>query len=488
MREVVTICIGQGGGQVGKSFWELACLEHGVQNDGTLLDEKCAGIIRTFYSESKEETWEPRTLFVDLDPEPIEALQKSAASILNPASLISGKKSAGHIFSRGRSESVRKEVLNVALDRIRALVDQCECLQSFIILNSLGGGTGSGFGSLLLESLSKNYRKPKIGFHIFPSCAESSSNFCSSSPEFSSSTLESYNAMLHAHTLTDHTDTSVVLGNTAIYDICRSSLGVTRPGYGNLNEIIGQLISASTIGSRFDSAPTVDLSETQTGLVPCPRLHFYLTSFAPITADVALPKAKLNAKVGESICDIPTRVCQLVSDYALYEEPSVLDITKAAFEAGALLVKCDPKNGMYMSCYLMYRGEVSPKDVNEAIKLQKVRDDIKFVDWCPTGMKCGIAGTRMVVTSDGTMVKTKKSVMSLVNSTAVRHVFRRLAESFDVILKKKAFLHSYLAGDIMEENEFIEARENIEDLIRDYEDCELDDDADEDEGGFSDDG
>eukprot|EP00466_Bigelowiella_natans_P020187 jgi/Bigna1/57299/fgenesh1_pm.8_\ len=454
MREVVTICIGQAGGQVGKSFWELACLEHGVQNDGTLLDEKCAGSIGTLYSESKEETWEPRTLFVDLDPEPIEALQKSAASILNPASLISGKKSAGHIFSRGRSESVRKEVLNVALDRIRALVDQCECLQSFIILNSLGGGTGSGFGSLLLESLSKNYRKPKTGFHIFPSCAESSSNFCSSSPEFSSSTLESYNAMLHAHTLTDHTDTSVVLGNTAIYDICRSSLGVTRPGYGNFNEIIGQLISASTLGSRFDSALSVDISETQTGLVPYPRLHFYLTSFAPITTD----------------------------------EPSVLDITKAAFEAGASLVKCDPKNGMYMSCFLMYRGEVSSKDVNEAIKLQKVRDDIKFVDWCPTGMKCGIAGTPMVVTSDGTMVKTKKSVMSLVSSTAVRHVFRRLAEMFDVIFKKKAFLHSYLAGDIMEENEFIEARENIEDLIRDYEDCELDDDADEDEGGFSDDG
>ena len=31
------------------------------------------------------------------------------------------------------------------------------------------------------------------------------------------------------------------------------------------------------------------------------------------------------------------------------------------------MVKCDPRNGKYMACCLLYRGDVVPKDVNAAI-------------------------------------------------------------------------------------------------------------------------
>jgi len=40
------------------------------------------------------------------------------------------------------------------LDRVRKLADQCTGLQGFLIFNAVGGGTGSGLGSLLLERLS----------------------------------------------------------------------------------------------------------------------------------------------------------------------------------------------------------------------------------------------------------------------------------------------------------------------------------------------
>jgi hypothetical protein len=54
------------------------------------------------------------------------------------------------------------------------------------------------------------------------------------------------------------------------------------------------------------------------------------------------------------------------------------------------MVKCDPRNGKYMACCLLYRGDVVPKDVNSAISAIKTKRSIQFVDWCPTGFKVGI--------------------------------------------------------------------------------------------------
>jgi tubulin alpha len=48
---------------------------------------------------------------------------------------------------------VGKEVVDLCLDSIRKLADKCTCLQDFPVFNVVGGGTGSGIGSILLERL-----------------------------------------------------------------------------------------------------------------------------------------------------------------------------------------------------------------------------------------------------------------------------------------------------------------------------------------------
>lgn len=66
--------------------------------------------------------------------------------------------------------AVGREVVDLCLDRIRKLADNCTGLQGFLVFNAVGGGTGSGLGSLLLERLSVDYgRKSKLGFTIYPS-------------------------------------------------------------------------------------------------------------------------------------------------------------------------------------------------------------------------------------------------------------------------------------------------------------------------------
>jgi hypothetical protein len=66
--------------------------------------------------------------------------------------------------------AVGKEIVDLCLDRIRKLADNCTGLQGFLVFNAVGGGTGSGLGSLLLERLSVDYgKKSKLGFTVYPS-------------------------------------------------------------------------------------------------------------------------------------------------------------------------------------------------------------------------------------------------------------------------------------------------------------------------------
>jgi len=82
--------------------------------------------------------------------------------------LITGKEDAANNYARGHY-TIGKEIVDVVLDRIRKLADQCTGLQGFLIFHSFGGGTGSGFASLLMERLSVDYgKKSKLEFAIYP--------------------------------------------------------------------------------------------------------------------------------------------------------------------------------------------------------------------------------------------------------------------------------------------------------------------------------
>ena len=53
------------------------------------------------------------------------------------------------------------------------------------------------------------------------------------------------------------------------------------------------------------------------------------------------------------------------------------------------------------------------------------------------------------------------------NSTAIQEMFRRVAEQFTSMFRRKAFLHWY-TGEGMDEMEFTEAESNMNDLVSEY--------------------
>lgn len=55
------------------------------------------------------------------------------------------------------------------MEKIRKMSEKCDGLQGFLVFHSFGGGTGSGFTSMLMEVLSVDFRKKaKLCFSIYP--------------------------------------------------------------------------------------------------------------------------------------------------------------------------------------------------------------------------------------------------------------------------------------------------------------------------------
>ncbi|VDI11550.1 Hypothetical predicted protein [Mytilus galloprovincialis] len=259
---------------MGNACWELYCLEHGIQPDGQMPSDKTIGggddSFNTFFSETGAGKHVPRAVFVDLEPTVVDEVRTGTyRQLFHPEQLVTGKEDAANNYARGHY-TIGKEIVDLVLDRIRKLADQCTGLQGFLIFHSFGGGTGSGFTSLLMERLSVDYgKKSKLEFAIYPA------------PQVSTAVVEPYNSILTTHTTLEHSDCAFMVDNEAIYDICRRNLDIERPTYTNLNRLIGQIVSSITASLRFDGALNVDLTEFQTNLVPYPRIHFPLATYAP---------------------------------------------------------------------------------------------------------------------------------------------------------------------------------------------------------------
>lgn len=64
--ELICIHIGQAGVQVGSICWELFCLEHGINPDGTV--HRLTTNSTSMFSLSQANTYVPRAMLVDTEP------------------------------------------------------------------------------------------------------------------------------------------------------------------------------------------------------------------------------------------------------------------------------------------------------------------------------------------------------------------------------------------------------------------------------------
>jgi hypothetical protein len=122
-----------------------------------------------------------------------------------------------------------------------------------------------------------------------------------------------------------------------------------------------QVISSLTASLRFDGALNVDITEFQTNLVPYPRIHFMLSSYAPVIS----------------------------AEKAYHEQLSVAEITNSAFEPASMMAKCDPRHGEYFNRVLPVFSELFWVALNgqlvTVILLFSAIPTKQTLTWCASG-------------------------------------------------------------------------------------------------------
>merc|ERR1711967_64477 len=202
------------------------------------------------------------------------------------------------------------ELIDSVLDVVRKEAEGCDCLQGFQVTHSLGGGTGSGMGTLLISKIREEYPdRQMVTFSVMPS------------PKVSDTVVEPYNATLSV-------DQLMCIDNEALYDICFRTLKLTTPTYGDLNHLVSAALSGVTCCLRFPGQLNSDLRKLAVNLIPFPRLHFFMTGFAPLTS----------------------RGSQQ------YRALTVPELTQQMFDAKNMMCAADPRHGRYLTAAALFRG------------------------------------------------------------------------------------------------------------------------------------
>merc|ERR1711990_118680 len=127
------------------------------------------------------------------------------------------------------------ELVEEVLDKIRQEIEQCDAAQGFQLFHSLGGGTGSGMGTLLLLKIRDGYPdRITSTYSVYPS------------PKVSDTVVEPYNAVLSSHQLLENSDETFIVDNEALYNISNNVLKMNAPTYTELNSLISQAMCGIT--------------------------------------------------------------------------------------------------------------------------------------------------------------------------------------------------------------------------------------------------
>merc|ERR1712025_117737 len=133
----------------------------------------------------------------------------------------------------------------------------------------------------------------------------------------------------------------------------------------------------------------------------------------------------------------------------------------------------DPRHGRYLTACSLFRGRMSTKEVDEQMLNVQNKNSSYFVERIPNNIKSSVC--------DIPPKGLKMSVTFLGNTTAIQDMFKRVAEQFTAMFRRKAFLHWY-TGEGMDEMESTEAESNMNDLVSEYQQSQ--DATAEEEGEF----
>lgn len=421
VREVIQIQVGQCGNQIGTKFWEKIAQEHSIYPDGTHHGDFEVQLrhIDSFFRETRDGKYIPRSIFADLDPFSVDQVRGSRiGQMFSQDNYIYGNASASNNYAKGYYTD-GKEQSSEILDAIRKEVEVCDSLHAFQFVHSIAGGTGSGLGSLLISNLKDKYQGKIISsFTHFPSSV-------------SDTVVEPYNCILSMNKLFELADENFCIDNKALYDICTKKLRIKSPVFSDLNNLVSLVMSDITSSLRFPGQLNNNFRKLAVNLTPFHRLHFFIVEFAPL----------------------------LSRESQSYELLTVNSILNDTYKHNNVMIDCNIRDGLFLSSAYLFRGKLSTYDIDYEVCNMKSKLTKCFYKSFINNISTSICN----IPQRG--IKTSATFIG--NTTAIKKVFQQNEKLFDSMFSKKAFIHWYI-DEGAEIGEFEEALNNNWIMIDDY--------------------
>jgi tubulin alpha len=434
-REVVSVHIGQAGCNVGSDVWNIFqqdAMSTTVVNsspDSSRHDTQNNEGENPFFYEVGSGSSKSRSIFVDTDPSVMDlgGRQKGPdsldKSIFSSDDLLAFKHDCRSNFFEGRAQSSEYSVSGLTMDRVRRHVERCSNPGGFFVFRSIGGGTGSGVGTCILEELHEEFKKSTIIEPLLYPSEQSST--CS---------IEAYNSIFSLASSMSLVSLSLMLDNQAAFRICRSERKISNPSFTDMNRLIAEMVSGAASSLRHRSTLNASLDEIVTNIVPEPTFRYALVSVSPIGGN-RLVRGRPTREMVMSLLDAKSCLC------------------------GGL-----PGTSRYFAASILCLGgkNLAVIDVQKSLQLMKSADRINTVPWVPNSFKVGVVNTPTVSADQSVMIA---------NSTSVRSLFVRQYKEFLALLYHRSYVWQFLdAGGEMDD--FHSARETVRGLIEKYDGIE----------------
>lgn len=319
-----------------------------------------------------------------------------------------------------------------------------------MMTHSIAGGTGSGMGSYVLETISDRFPKKLLQtYSVFPF-------------EDGGVNIAPYNSILALKRLTLHADAVVVLDNTAMNRVAEEALHLQHPEMSQVNQLVSSVMAQSTITVRYPGYMNNDLTGLLASLIPTPKCHFLMAGCTPVTLGAAeVPVLDEGSAVAATAASSSTR------------KTSVSDVMRRLLQPQTMLVSLPvQKSGVYLSILNIVQGDVDATEVHKSLQRIRERRQVKMMGWGPSGIQVALSKKSPFLPS-----KNRVSGLSLANHTSVHKLFARQAGQFDKLRARNAFLDHYQKHDMFRESlaEFDDSRAVVQDLIEEYQAAAKDD-------------
>ncbi|KAH9515143.1 Tubulin delta chain [Bulinus truncatus] len=445
---VITLQLGQCGNQVGEQTFstlidDVYCKSTGVSNQDNA--EYIETSLTTFFSQTESKGRDgsadlpkARAVLVDMETKAITQTllqaRKSGKWHYSPEQWYSQKRGSGNNWAYGfcvHGPKSQEEIMNL----VRREAEKCDRLGGFMNFLSLAGGTGSGVGAFVTQSLRDEYPFSFIVNQVV---------WPYSTGEI---IVQNYNAILTLSHLYETADALLVMENDSLHKICAQLLNIKNISFRDINKVIAHKVTSVL-------QPVLDLQSTKSSF----ELGHLVECLAPH------PQHKLL-----TVKNIP-QMSDIAKEFSTYQWPSLLKnlrqmlIADSPMEEGINWdIKPATRTLSGNTCFnrslatlLILRGRETL-----STETQIFSDPNIYTPWMPAGLaSCVLRQPRLFCDYE-------KAATLVSNSCASVKPLNKIMDKAWNMFASRAYVHQYLKHGLTEED-FLDSFVTLENVIESY--------------------